>query len=221
MSAAVSGAAAPSSAAVLLPRIEARIQTIRGQRVMIDSDLAEVYGVPTKALNQAVKRNAGRFPGDFMFQLTPAEKAEVVTNCDHLQKLKFSKALPYAFTEHGAIQAANVLASAQAVEMGIYVVRAFVQLRRAASLHADLAKRLAQLELTTERLEMSHDTFSRNTRAQLRQVMDALKELMTEPEPTKRPIGFITPEDQSKPKAMKNAKGASDAKAAGLKKATK
>lgn len=203
------------SAAVLLPRIEARIQTVRGQRVMIDSDLAEVYGVPTKALNQAVKRNAGRFPGDFMFQLTPAEKAEVVTNCDHLQKLKFSKALPYAFTEHGAIQAANVLVSAQAVEMGIYVVRAFVQLRQAASLHADLAKRLTQLELTTERLEMSHDTFSRNTRAQLRQVMDALKELMVPPEPHKRPIGFITPEDKSKPKAAKSAK---EAKTASVKK---
>ncbi len=202
MSAAVSGART-GAAAVLLPRIEARIQTIRGQRVMIDSDLAEVYGVPTKALNQAVKRNAGRFPGDFMFQLTPAEKAEVVTNCDHLQKLKYSKALPYAFTEHGAIQAANVLASAQAVEMGIYVVRAFVQLRQAAVLHADLAKRLAQLELTTERLEMSHDTFSRNTRAQLRQVMDALKELMAAPEPTpvqepprvSRPIGFVHPKE--------------------------
>jgi hypothetical protein len=209
------------NAAVLLPRIEARIQTIRGLRVMIDSDLAEVFGVPTKALNQAVKRNAGRFPGDFMVQLTQAEKAEVVTNCDHLQKLKFSKTLPYAFTEHGAIQAANVLASPQAVEMGIYVVRAFVQLRQAASLHADLAKRLTQLELTTERLEMSHDTFSRNTRAQLRQVMDALKELMVQPETPKRPIGFVHSDELSKPmpKAMKSAKGASDAKAVGLKKA--
>lgn len=194
------------NSSVLLPRLESRIQTIRGQRVMIDSDLADVYGVLTKALNQAVKRNAGRFPGDFMFQLNEAEKTEVVTNCDHLQKLKYSKVLPYAFTEHGAIQAANVLASAQAVEMGIYVVRAFVQLRQAASLHADLAKRLTQLELTTERLEMSHDTFSRNTRAQLKQVFDALRELMEPPAAPKRPIGFITPEDKSKPKASKSAK---------------
>ena len=209
------------SAAALVPRIEARIQTIRSQRVMIDRDLAEVFGVLTKALNQAVKRNSGRFPGDFMFQLNETEKAEVVTNCDHLSKLKFSKVLPYAFTEHGAIQAANVLASAQAVEMGIYVVRAFVQLRQAASLHADLAKRLTQLELTTERLEMSHDTFSRNTRAQLRQVMDALKELMVPPESPKRPIGFITPENKSKPKEMKSTKGAGDAKAVGLKQAKK
>ena len=88
----------------------------------------------------------------------------MVANCDHLQKLKFSKSLPYVFTEHGAIQAANVLASSQAVEMGIYVVRAFVQLRQASAVHADLAKRLAELEWKTERLELSQDSFSRNTR---------------------------------------------------------
>jgi hypothetical protein len=110
--------------AVLVPRIEGRIQVVRGLRVMIDVDLAALYGVPTKRLNEQVKRNRDRFPPDFLFQLTAAEKAEVVANCDHLGKLKFSKVLPYAFTEHGAIQAANVLASAQAVEMGIYVVRA-------------------------------------------------------------------------------------------------
>ena len=108
--------------AVLVPRIEGRIQVVRGLRVMIDVDLAALYGVPTKRLNEQVKRNRSRFPADFLFQLTAAEKSEVVANCDHLAKLKFSKALPYAFTEHGAIQAANVLASSQAVEMGIYVV---------------------------------------------------------------------------------------------------
>ncbi|NJS36660.1 MAG: ORF6N domain-containing protein [Brachymonas sp.] len=198
---------------MLSSRIEGRIQLIRGQRVMIDSDLALLYGVETKRLNEQVKRNANRFPLDFMFQLTPAEKAEVVANCDHLQKLKFSKALPFAFTEYGAVALANVLASAQAVEMGIYVVRAFVQLRQAASLHADLAKRLSKLEEQTERLEMSHDTFSRNTRAQLRQVMDALKELMVPPEPHKRPIGFITPEDPTRPKAIKSARAVSAKKA--------
>jgi ORF6N domain len=196
-------AAKVSGATVTTPQIESRIQLIRGLRVMMDADLAELYGVPTKALNQAVKRNAARFPTDFMFQLDSAEKAEVVANCDHLQKLKYSKALPFAFTEHGAIQAANVLASSQAVEMGIYVVRAFVHLRQAAGLNAELSKRLAELERKTERVEMSHDTFSRNTRAQLRQVFDALKELMTPPQPPKRPIGFITPEDPSKPKAVK------------------
>jgi hypothetical protein len=181
----------------LLPlRIENRILTIRGLRVMIDADLADLYGVPTKRLNEQVKRNILRFPSDFMFQLNATEKAEVVANCDHLGKLKFSKALPHVFTEHGAIQAANVLASTQAIEMGIYVVRAFVQLRQAASIHSDLAKRLDALELSTESLEMSHDTFARNTRNQLRQVFDALRELTTPPEPAKRPIGFITPQDK-------------------------
>ena len=95
----------------LQPRVEARIQIIRSAKVILDADLAELYGVSTKALNQAVKRNIARFPSDFRFQLVADEKAEVVTNCDHLEKLKFSRVLPHAFTEHGAIQAANVLAS--------------------------------------------------------------------------------------------------------------
>lgn len=184
------------TAGTLLPRIEGRIQLLRGLKVMIDADLAELYGVPTKALNQAVKRNAGRFPPDFMFQLNAAEKAEVVTNCDHLAKLKYSKALPFAFTEFGAVALANILASSQAVEMGIYVVRAFVRLRQAASLHEDLAKRLAEIEEKTERLELSHDTFSRNTRNQLRQLFEALRELTTPADPPKRPIGFVTPEEK-------------------------
>ena len=187
-----------TSAGALLPRIEGRIQVVRGLKVMIDVDLAALYGVPTKRLNEQVKRNRERFPGDFLFQLNAAEKAEVVANCDHLQKLKFSKVLPYAFTEHGAIQAANVLASSQAVEMGIYVVRAFVHLREAALTHADLAKRLADLEMKTEGIELSHDAFSRHTRLQLKQVFDAIRELMTPPEPPKRPIGFVPPEDKSK-----------------------
>ena len=90
--------------ALLIPRIESRIQVIRGLRVMLDVDLAELYGVQTKRLNEQVKRNRERFPADFLFQLTLDEKAEVVANCDHLQKLKFSKVLPFAFTEHGAVQ---------------------------------------------------------------------------------------------------------------------
>ena len=131
-----------------------------------------------------------------MFQLNVEEKAEVVTNCDHLAKLKFSRTLPYAFTEYGAVALANVLASSQAVEMGIYVVRAFVRLRQAASLHEDLAKRLAELEEKTERLDLSHDTFSRNTRVQLRQLVEAVRELTSPPEPPKRPIGFVTHEEK-------------------------
>ena len=192
---------------VLAPRIESHIQVIRGLRVMLDVDLAALYGVQTKRLNEQVKRNRDRFPSDFLFQLTPDEKAEVVANCAHLQKLKFSKVLPFAFTEHGAIQAASVLASSQAVEMGIYVVRAFVQLRQVLSANADIAKRLAELETKTESLEMSHDTFSRNTRLQLRQLLDAVRELNTPPEPPKRPIGFLTHEVKKTPKASSLTKG--------------
>ncbi|RZT10733.1 ORF6N domain-containing protein [Duganella sp. BK701] len=102
---------------------------IRSQKVIIDADLAFLYGVPTKRLNEQVKRNIERFPSDFMFALTQAEKVEVVANCDHLAKLKFTKAMPFAFTEHGAIQAANVLGSLQAIQMGVYVVRSFVRSR--------------------------------------------------------------------------------------------
>lgn len=131
----------------------------------------------------------------------------MVANCDHLQNLKFSKALPFAFTEHGAIQAANVLASSQAVEMGIYVVRAFVQLRQALAANTDIAKRLAELEMKTESLELSHDTFSRHTRLQLRQLLDAVRELTTPPEPPQRPIGFLTHEDRKTPKASRLTKG--------------
>ena len=192
---------------ILLPRIESRIQVIRGLRVMLDVDLAALYGVQTKRLNEQVKRNRDRFPADFLFQLTQDEKAEVVANCDHLQNLKFSKTLPFAFTEHGAIQAANVLASSQAVEMGIYVVRAFVQLRQSLAANTDIAQRLAELETKTGSIEMSHDTFSRNTRLQLRQLLDAVRELTTPPEPPKRPIGFLTHEDTKTPKASRLTKG--------------
>lgn len=108
-----------SAPSLPLARIESRILLVRGKKVMIDADLAALYGVPTKRLNEQVKRNQERFPADFMFQLSVAEKQEVVAHCDHLAKLKFSTSLPYAFTEHGAIQAANVLASPQAIEVGV------------------------------------------------------------------------------------------------------
>jgi hypothetical protein len=196
--------------------IAQRIQTLRGLRVVLDSDLATLYGVTTKRLNEQVKRNFERFPSDFLFQLTTAEKAEVVANCDHLKRLKFSSSLPYAFTEHGAIQAANVLASKQAVEMGIYVVRAFVQIRQTAAIHADVDKRLRELELKTGMLTQSHESMSKQTQAALRQtrrdlkdVFDTLRELMTppvEPTPPKRQIGFVTDDatlTKSKPKATK------------------
>ena len=90
-------------ALIPMEMIEKKIILIRGQKVMLDSDLAEIYGVPTKVLNQAVKRNIERFPKDFMFQLTGQEKEEVVTICDHLKRLRFSPNMPYAFTEHGSL----------------------------------------------------------------------------------------------------------------------
>jgi hypothetical protein len=190
----------------LLP-IENRILLIRGQKVMVDADLADLYGVQTKALNQAVKRNAERFPSDFMFQLTADEKLEVVTNCDHLARLKYSRTLPFVFTEHGAIQASNVLASPQAIEMGLYVVRTFVRLREVLASHKELASRLDSLERKTEALALQHDAFARNTRVQLKQVFDAVRELMKPPEATpKRAIGFIELQEKSprtKPKARK------------------
>ena len=195
-------------APVPLAQIEARILIIRGQKVMIDADLAQLYGVPTKALNQAIKRNAQRFPPDFMFPLTAQEKAEVVTNCDHLARLKFSKSLPFAFTEHGAIQAANVLASPEAVDMGVYVVRAFVRLREMIASNKDLVARLDELENKIEQVDLrsvQHDNFAHNTRLQLKQIFEVIRELMEPPEPTKkRPIGFVTLEEKSsKPKAAK------------------
>lgn len=118
---------------------------------MIDADLAALYGVPTKRLNQQVKRNAGRFPIDFVFQLSRAERDEVVANCDHLGRLKFSPTMPFAFTEHGALMAASVLNTPRAVEVSLYVVRSFVELREAIATHKELAKRLNELELRLER----------------------------------------------------------------------
>ena len=115
--------------------IQQRILLIRGEKVIVDADLAEAYGVTTKALNQAIRRNLHRFPEDFMFQLTKQEKLEVVTNCDHLQKLKYSPVNPRVFTEHGAIMAASVLNSPKAVEVSVFVVRAFVQLREVIAGH--------------------------------------------------------------------------------------
>jgi hypothetical protein len=126
--------------------IESRILIFRGQRVMLDADLAQLYGVTTKRLNEQVKRNRDRFPGDFMFQLTEGEKAAVVANCDHLRSLRFSPSLPNAFTEHGAVMLAAVLQSPVAVSASIQVVHAFVRLRALLTQHGDLARRLDEVE---------------------------------------------------------------------------
>jgi phage regulator Rha-like protein len=109
--------------------IMSKILLIRDQKVMIDSDLAVLYGVPTKRLNEQVKRNIKRFPSNFMFQLTEFEKEQVVANCDHLKKLKFSSTLPYVFTEHGTMMLGNVLSSDRAIEFSIKIVEAFIKMR--------------------------------------------------------------------------------------------
>ena len=155
---------------------------------MIDADLAELYGVPTRRLNEQVKRNPQRFPSDFMFQLTNVEKQEVVANCDHLNKLKFSKVLPFAFTEHGAIQAANVLNSRQAAKVGVYVVRAFIRLRELLVSNKELAQRLNELEQRIERKLETHDQA-------IVGLIKTLRQMMTLEEPKKRPIGFIHPKE--------------------------
>ena len=163
--------------------VESLIRVIRGQRVILDADLARVYGVTTKRLNEAVKRNQQRFPSDFMFQLTDAEKAEVVAICDHLQKLKFSPVLPYAFTENGAFQAANVLNSDRAVQMGVFVVRAFVKMRETLVAHRELAEKLAELEHNLlARLDL-HDSL-------ITGIIKELHKLATPPEPPRKQIGF-------------------------------
>ena len=170
-----------SRAPVIVPieRIASRILSIRAHRVMLDSDLAGVYGTTTKALNQAVKRNRHRFPADFMFQLTRREKTEVVTNCDHLRKLKYSASLPFAFTEHGAVMLASVLNSSTAVQASIAVVRAFIRLRHFLATHKQLARKLAELE---GRLE-EHDE-------EITALFEAIRRLMEPPDKPAKPIGF-------------------------------
>jgi hypothetical protein len=164
-------------------RIEQRILFIRGQKVILDADLAMLYGVPTRVLNQAVRRNLKRFPQDFMFKLTQPEKDQVITICDHLKNLKYAKALPNAFTEHGAIMAASVLSTERAVQISVFVVRAFVKLRETLSTHKELAQKLAELE----RKVQNHDQA-------IQSLVIAIRQLMKPPETKKRPIGFVVGE---------------------------
>ena len=165
---------------VLLEEIEPRILIIRGQKVMLDADLAFLYGVSTKRLNEQVKRNRKRFPSNFLFQRTAQEKAEAVANCDHLAKLKYSPILPYAFTEHGAIMAASVLNSPRAIEVSVLVVRTFVKLREMLATHKELAHKLADLETKVA----GHDEA-------IRSLVVAIDQLMAPPPDTnRRKIGF-------------------------------
>lgn len=189
-----------AAASALKPHIESRILLLREQRVLLDADLATLYGVETKVLVQAVKRNLTRFPADFMFQLDAAEWAALRSQFVTSNGRGGRRTAPYAFTEQGVAMLSSVLGSSRAIAINIEIMRTFVRVRALAAAHHDLAKRLSELEETTERLAMQHDTFSRNTRGQLKQVFDALRELMTPPEPAKRPIGFVPPGERKKDK---------------------
>jgi len=142
---------------------------------MLDSDLAEIYGVPTKRLNEQIRRNKGRFPGDFMFQLTP-EEASVMRSRIATASKRNVRHLPHAFTEHGAIMLASVLNSPIAVQASVLVVRAFVQLREMMIAHKDLARRLDELEKRYD--------------ARFKNIFDAIRQLMAPPKQRPRQIGF-------------------------------
>ena len=187
--------------------IAARIHVLRGQRVMLNSDLAALYEVPTKRFNEAVKRNANRFPGDFMFQLAPEEwealrsQFATLNSTGSTARGRHRKYLPFVFTEHGALMAATILSSERAVEVSVYVVRAFVQLRGLLAANEHLA---AQLKALDKRLSQKLDTHDQAITG----ILNTLRALMQPPAeapPVKRPIGFVHPEEKipGKPKAAK------------------
>ena len=160
--------------------IREKILNLRGIKVMIDRDLAVLYGVSTKALNQAVKRNLKRFPADFMFKMTQKEFRELVTNCDRLSALKHSSGLPRVFTEQGVAMLSSVLNSERAVLVNIAIMRAFVKIRAIVSAHKELLNRLDKLEQKVGR----HDK-------EIQAILNAIRQLMAPPpEKKKEPIGF-------------------------------
>ena len=185
-------------APVAVEVITSRIVVVRGQKVILDADLAALYEVPTKRFNEAVKRNLAKFPADFMFALTADEweplRSQFATSNTGRGGRRY---LPYAFTEHGALMASMILSSPRAIEVSVYVVRAFVQLREVLATHKDLAAKLATLERQTQALSLKHDSLAQNTRLQLKQVFEAIHELMAPPEPIKkRRIGFVSDDDR-------------------------
>jgi hypothetical protein len=174
-------------------RIERSILLIRGHKVMLDSDLAGLYGVTTKRLNEQVRRNFPRFPEDFMFQLTELEtqllRSQFATSKKGRGGRRYS---PYAFTEQGVAMLSSVLNSERAIKVNIEIMRAFVRLRRMLASHADLARKL-------EALEKKYD-------AQFRVVFEAIRELMKPPETKRRPIGFLVEEPHVPYKSSKGSK---------------
>lgn len=160
-------------------QIEQAVLLIRGQRVMLDRDLAALYGVETKNLNRAVKRNLDRFPADFMFQLTVDEAESSRFQFGTLKQGQNIKYLPFVFTQEGVAMLSSVLRSSRAVQVNIAIMRVFVRLRETLALHKDLAQKLAQLERKIE----GHD-------AHIRTLFDAIRQLMTPPEQSRLKIGF-------------------------------
>ena len=164
-------------------QVESRILILRRQKVILDIDLAELYGVPVKRLNEQVKRNQDRFPADFMFQLTAKEhdilRSQIATSTQSHGGRRYP---PHAYTEHGAIMAATVLNSKRAVQMSVFVVRAFVRLRDMLGTNRQLAAKLDELERHVD----SHD-------ATIQELIEAIKELMAPERPTQRKIGFRLP----------------------------
>lgn len=183
--------------AIALEEIGTRIVVLRGQRVLLDSDLARLYGVNTARLNEQVKRNIARFPSDFLFRLEHQEltslKSQIAISKNGTYGRGGTRKLPLAFTEHGALMAANVLRSRRAIQVSVFVVRAFVRLRETLAAHKELAKKLEDLERKTAALDAKHDALADETRSKFMEVIAALRRLMSTPEPTPRPIGFVTP----------------------------
>ena len=156
--------------------IEKRIFFLRNEKVMIDRHLAEMYGVDTRILNQAVKRNIKRFPREFMFQLSRKERDEVITICDNLASLKFARTMPFAFTEHGLVMLSSVLNSNRAIQVNIEIVKTFVRLR----------KMLATQSYLRRKIEVMEEKYDE----QFRMVFQAIKQLLKEDDHPKRKIGF-------------------------------
>ncbi len=160
--------------------VATKILLIRGKKVMLDRDLAELYGVATKVLNQAVKRNLSRFPDDFMFRLTEKEKVKLVTNCDQFKLLKHSSILPCVFTQEGVAMLSSVLNSERAVQVNIAIMRAFVKLREVLLTHKGLAEKLEELERKYQLHEKD-----------IQVIFEAIKKLLEPPpEPPKPRFGM-------------------------------
>lgn len=164
--------------------IEKKILMVRGRRIMLSSHLAELYGVETRALNQAVKRNAGRFPEDFMFQLAEDEAAWLVSQNVIPHKKYFGGSFPYAFTEQGVAMLSSVLNSERAVQVNIAIMRAFVKLQEMLSMNKELANKLRQLETRIAR----HD-------GEIKAIFGAIRQLMSSPPPGRNKIGFNREKD--------------------------